>query len=306
MLFTSAHTHDRNLFGLLAQRWQEWRSRQQAFAGLENCGRDEIARMAHDLALTSGELRTLARKGADAASLLYRRMTGLGLDRAAIARDEGKILWDMQKNCSLCDSKRRCRHDFARGADASAWRDYCPNDDTLAVLAPVAMASGRAGGANAALAADDHRGRNATLLGVLLIGLAWLVLFASPPAGLRGTPDTSALPAVTEPMPGPAVACLDASCLSTQQLSALQSLRNVQTQGLIASSAAEVAGLPQAARIAQGVHAGEAQACTSLGGTAWSGFMFQDGCATGASAAARLEGYNECRPMAGGGACLLR
>ena len=143
-----------------------------------------MARIAHDLSLTTGELRSLARKGPDSADQLYRRMDELDLDRASIAHGDQRVLWDMQKACSLCDAKGRCRHDFARGAAASAWRPYCPNDDTLNTLVASGAHRVRRGSASVRAAAveRDQRGLHGSMLGLLLVTLAWLALLAPPPA----------------------------------------------------------------------------------------------------------------------------
>jgi hypothetical protein len=89
---------------------------------LDRCGHNEVERIAPDLSLTADELRALARKGVDSALLLYRRMADLGLDRAEVAHAQPKVMRDLQKLCTICDSKTRCERDFARGADPSAWR----------------------------------------------------------------------------------------------------------------------------------------------------------------------------------------
>ena len=113
--------------GLIAQCWQEWKGARDFLAALDRCGPDGAGLIAHDLSLTTWELRTLASKGAvNSARLLYRRMADLGLGRA-----EPKAMREMQKLCTLCDSKARCEHDLDRGADSSAWHAYCPNDGTL-------------------------------------------------------------------------------------------------------------------------------------------------------------------------------
>src|SRR6266581_2171192 len=104
MPYTPTAHQDQNLLGALAQRWQAWRNRREALAALESCGTGEVARIAHDLSLTTGELSALAGRGTDSANLLYRRMAQLGLERKTIACREPKTLWDMQKTCSLCDS----------------------------------------------------------------------------------------------------------------------------------------------------------------------------------------------------------
>ena len=311
MLYTPTAGHHESFVSLLAQRWHAWRERRDSLAALESCGRGEVARIAHDLSLSTNELRSLAGKGPDSADLLYRRMDELGLDRDSISHGDPRALWDMQKACSLCDNKGRCRHDFARGAGASAWHPYCPNDDTLTALVaggnhPVRRGSTSA--LSAAIADDDRRGLHASMLGLLLVALAWLVLLAAPPAGQHSNLRRLApiAPAQTIASPAPAFDCLDASCLSAQQQSALRDLRAVLARGWIASSAEQIASLPRIATLAQGVQTGEALACTRAGGTTYYGFMFQGGCNTGGTEAAKLEGFKECRPMAGGGVCLLK
>lgn len=305
MLFTPTTSHEEGPIGLLMQRWRAWKSSRDSLAGLDSCGRGEVARIAHDLSLTTTELRALARKGPDSASLLHRRLADLGLDADALARSEPKTLRDMQKDCSLCDSKGRCRHDLARGADPSVWHAYCPNDYALSAL--VAGSARRARADAAAVALDTKSGTQASLLALLFIALAWIVLLAGHHPGLRRhTAPVIAPPAAADAARTSTVTCLDASCLDSRQLAALKELRAVQSQGWIASSTEQLATVGDASFVAQAVHAGEALACTRQGGTTYYGLMFRGGCSKGGSEAARLEGYNECRSMAGGGACLLR
>lgn len=311
MLFTPTadHHHD-GFISHLVQRWHAWKERRDSLAALESCGRGEVARIAHDLSLSPGELRSLAAKGSDSADLLYRRMDELGLDRATVEHDEPRAMWDMQKACSLCEAKGRCRHDFARGAEASAWHPYCPNDDMLSAFVAGGAHRVRRGSTTVRAAAIDHdrRGLHGSLLGLLLVTLAWLVLLASPPANqhsnLRRFAPLAPHEAVAAPQP--AIACLDGSCLSAQQHAAIRELRTVQQQGFLASSADQIASLTRNATLVQSVQSGEALTCRSAGGATYYGFMFQTGCSAGGSEAAKLEGFKECRPMAGGGVCLLK
>jgi hypothetical protein len=299
MLFTPTADHQ-GIFAPLMRHWRAWQESRHNAIALDTCG-GEAARIARDLSLTTGELRSLARKGADAAELLYRRIADLGLERDAIAYREAHTLRDMQRACSLCASKGRCRRDFARGAAPSAWRDYCPNDDTLDALA--ARDTGRATphaarAAAAAVAADDRRGRYATLLGMVVVGLVWLLLVAPPP-GLRTQAPLTTATVPTE-------TCLDTSCLSPSQQAALRDLRAVQARGLVASPAPQRASLAQSAALVQAIAAGEAAACARRGGSVFRGFMYQNGCTAAATAAAQADGFGECLPMAGGGVCLIR
>jgi hypothetical protein len=310
MLFTpTADHHQDGFISHLVARWHAWKEQRDSLAALESCGRGEVARIAHDLSLSPSELRSLARKGPDSADLLYRRMDQLDLDRSSISHGDPRALWEMQRACSLCDSKGRCRHDFARGAEASAWHPYCPNDDMLGALAAGGAHRMRRGSTSVrAIAIDgDRRGLTGSLLGLLLVGLAWLVLLAAPPAtqhsNLRRLAPLAPHEAVTAPLP--TIACLDGSCLTAQQQAAIRDLRTVQQQGWIASSADQIASLPRNATLVQTVQSGEALTCRSAGGTTYYGFMFQAGCSAGGIEAAKLEGFNVCRPMAGGGVCLL-
>jgi hypothetical protein len=311
MLFTPTADHHHDGFvSHLVQRLHAWKERRDSLAALESCGRGEVARIAHDLSLSPGELRSLAAKGPDSADPLYRRMDDLGLDRESVEHGDPRAMWDMQKACSLCASKGRCRHDFARGADTSAWHPYCPNDDMLNAFVAGGAHRIRRGSTSvrAATFDDDRRSLHGSLLGLLLFSLAWLVLLAMP-----HTPPHSSLrrlapvvPRAAVTAPAPTIACLDASCLSVQQQAAIRDLRTVQQQGWIASSADQVAALPRNATLVQDVQSGEALACRSAGGATYYGFLFQTGCSAGGTEAARLDGFNVCRPMAGGGVCLLK
>jgi hypothetical protein len=264
-----------------------------------------VARIARDLTVSPGELRSLARKGAGAADLLYRRMDDLGLDRDLIARGETSVLRDMQRACSLCAHKGRCRHDLANSAEPSAWHLYCPNDDTLAAFVAGGAQRIRRSSTSARAIALEDDGPFAWALGLLLVALAWLALLAVPPPNQHGELRRLA-PLQAVAAPTSAVDCLDAGCLSVPQRSALRDLHALQTQGWIASSADEIASLPRIATLAQDVQAGEELTCRRGGGTTYYGLMFQSGCNAGVSEVARLEGFMGCRPMAGGGVCLMK
>jgi hypothetical protein len=72
------------------------------------------------------------------ASLLFRRMAALQLDRDELASDDPLLFRELQALCTLCRSKERCVLDFAQeseGAGNQTWSEYCPNDATLNALA---------------------------------------------------------------------------------------------------------------------------------------------------------------------------
>jgi hypothetical protein len=81
----------------------------------------------------------LARHAYDA-SLLFRRMAVLQVDRDELASDDPLLFRELQGLCTLCRSKERCVLDLAQECDESGspgWREYCPNAATLNVLGAV-------------------------------------------------------------------------------------------------------------------------------------------------------------------------
>ena len=68
------------------------------------------------------------------ASLLFRRMILLQIDRRELARDESLLLRELQGLCTLCGSKPECVRDLSEeylSGDPQAWHEYCPNAATL-------------------------------------------------------------------------------------------------------------------------------------------------------------------------------
>ncbi len=107
------------------------------------CGELEIARIARDVRMSPADLRAVAKQGPGAANLLLERMAVLDLDPAEVAQVGPQTFRDLQRVCSLCESKRRCTRDLAHDATAPQWEDYCPNAQTLMALDVLPWASRR-------------------------------------------------------------------------------------------------------------------------------------------------------------------
>jgi hypothetical protein len=95
---------------------------------------DDVERMAHDLGISTTELRQLASKGPESADLLLARMNALDLDQGEVARREPATFQDLQRVCTMCDCHRRCERDLERDPLDPTWHDYCPNATTLEAL----------------------------------------------------------------------------------------------------------------------------------------------------------------------------
>lgn len=130
----STQTNDARSVRRLVHWWQNWIKRRAAMVQLGCCDRTEVARMAHDIGVSSEELYTLAGKWPDSADLLLRRLDESKLDVAEIKKSQPQVMRDLERVCTLCASKRKCSHDLATRPSDPAWQSYCPNTTTLKSL----------------------------------------------------------------------------------------------------------------------------------------------------------------------------
>ena len=80
------------------------------------------------------ELATLAGKWPDSTELLSARILANGLDAAEVREGQPAALRDLQRVCTQCAVRGRCEHDLDQDPGDPAWREYCPNLETLDAL----------------------------------------------------------------------------------------------------------------------------------------------------------------------------
>jgi hypothetical protein len=117
--------------------WSDRAERQRALRELwelKCCSEGDFRNIATESGLCAADMRKLVARGPAAANLLFRRMTAIDLDRSEVSRVEPAVFRDLQKNCALCDSRRRCLSDLARKPNDPIWEKYCPNASTLKAL----------------------------------------------------------------------------------------------------------------------------------------------------------------------------
>jgi transcriptional regulator with XRE-family HTH domain len=85
------------ILGAIADWINRYREAYAARSELVNCGADEVARIAHDLGISSNELATLAAKDANSADLLQKMLVALGVDPKNFACDDPAALRDLQR-----------------------------------------------------------------------------------------------------------------------------------------------------------------------------------------------------------------
>jgi len=118
----------------LARRWARWKRRRRAMAEISCSIGGETERLAHDIGVSEADFCVLTRKPADASALLSQRLDQLQLGAADTRQVEPQVLQDLQRVCSLCARKRKCRRDLAARPWSRVWKDYCPNAFTLNAL----------------------------------------------------------------------------------------------------------------------------------------------------------------------------
>jgi hypothetical protein len=120
-------------------RWIWEVSRDATLDDLKSCGVREIERIARENGLSNADFRALVKLGpgaADpvAADLLERRMAALDLDPKEVCEIAPQTFRELQQVCPLCKSRGRCLEDLTRTPSSAAWKNYCPNVETLMAL----------------------------------------------------------------------------------------------------------------------------------------------------------------------------
>jgi hypothetical protein len=91
------------------------------------CGPEEVARMAKDIGMTPSQLQELSRMGPDSANLLKRMLVALRVDPKIIADIDPLVMREMKWLCITCGSKKRCKHELAKGTATEHFHEFCPN-----------------------------------------------------------------------------------------------------------------------------------------------------------------------------------
>ena len=120
-----------NIMQTVSEGWSNYRRRRARINELRALDCGDMRQIMQDTGLSFADLVALAKTSGDAAELLYRRMKELGLDPKTI---DLAVMRDMQRCCSLCESKALCTHELEDKPKRASWPSYCPNKDTLEAL----------------------------------------------------------------------------------------------------------------------------------------------------------------------------
>jgi hypothetical protein len=133
----------RSPIAVFVQWCREWAETGSA-AELKCCAEEEIGRMAQDAGVSVPEFHRLVKESPEAVDLLlHQRMAALDLDENEVAQTERETFRDLQRVCTMCESKGQCAGDFRRDAADPGWQNYCPNAETLMALDKLPWAARR-------------------------------------------------------------------------------------------------------------------------------------------------------------------
>jgi hypothetical protein len=133
----------RSPLAAIARWWRDRAAISSARRELRCCAEDDLTRIASDAGVSVAELHQLVSRGPQADAPLLRRMALLDLDRNEVSQIEPRTFQDLQKNCTLCKTRRRCARDLERNPANPDWQSYCPNAATLLALDALPWASRR-------------------------------------------------------------------------------------------------------------------------------------------------------------------
>lgn len=121
---------------------KDWLGRRELRRSLDRMDARDLEKISSDSGFCAGDLAYIARTPFLSEDLLSPMMHRFGLEPKALASSEPQVVRDLQRICTLCPSRSRCRRGLARD-DAAAARGYCPNAATFDALAAGVAAYGR-------------------------------------------------------------------------------------------------------------------------------------------------------------------
>jgi hypothetical protein len=146
----SSRKGGRSVIDVIVRWWRKWNETDSRLAEPQAGGADRMMPLGEDMVLSDldfravADLRALAGRGPDEATLLPRRMAVLGLDPGEVARLEPRMFRSLYWRCTSCQSQGRCAWDLADDfaiPPSQDWRDgwqsYCPNAASLNSLSEI-------------------------------------------------------------------------------------------------------------------------------------------------------------------------
>jgi uncharacterized protein YjiS (DUF1127 family) len=118
--------------GLIAEvisSWRNWREGRKQRGEMAGLTQEDLVEIAADCGVTPAQLIDAVRSGPHAADELAQLLRALEIDPDVVRHSN--YFNDMQRVCSECGAKKRCRLSLASGIASLNYETYCPNAETL-------------------------------------------------------------------------------------------------------------------------------------------------------------------------------
>lgn len=117
--------------------WQHRRALEREFVLFDQ---QEGERVLRDSGMSRNDFLALLQTPLASQDLLSPALSSLGIDPAALHTEWTR---DLARTCIVCKNRRQCRDDLSAHRFSSRYRGYCPNSDSLEVIAGRMTAGGR-------------------------------------------------------------------------------------------------------------------------------------------------------------------
>lgn len=110
---------------------KDWLARESLRGSMAELDGHERERILVDCGLSQSEFDRFMETPFVSEDLLSPMMRSAGLHPSELASSEPALMRDLERVCTLCISRKRCRRDLADGRAATTYREFCPNAPTF-------------------------------------------------------------------------------------------------------------------------------------------------------------------------------
>lgn len=126
--------HDASPVARLIGWWSATREQWARMAELRDLPPGELERVACDVGVSANDLLEVATHPEGTMGLLEKRLAALDFAPEEIRELSPMLLRDLQRTCTMCQSKKRCIDDMEHSPLEPGWESYCLNSDTLRTI----------------------------------------------------------------------------------------------------------------------------------------------------------------------------
>lgn len=122
---------------------KDWLERNELRRSISRLDARDREKIIGESGLSNSDLAYVMRTPFLSDDLLSPMMRRFGLDPEELKSSQLGVVRDLERICTMCPNRRRCRQGVALGDEVETCRQYCPNSATLDAIATGTPAFGR-------------------------------------------------------------------------------------------------------------------------------------------------------------------